>query len=289
MAEVPERDSAIPETAIAAGALPEVGPAEVALVPPIDTPPTDERVMVPGVSGRTDVSKTPPVDRLAGNADSFSGISRDNPSTSEMPTTNKNLVTSAAPEPQRRVGAVMVLEIVRTESGRMSRSVRTAMKSAAFNMRNEKLIAEDIVSVLGDGRSDDEFDRGASVLYLEGTAKQLDRFILSLCSDEEGIDTIRFGLASELPILNLLQQLQRPIDPKTVRHSASWFVQGDTIEGSRLLTGALVDRTMVPLEADVASLGVVAGGGTRWHGCHEPIVGRCSLVRRSGWGGPFHV
>jgi hypothetical protein len=67
-------------------------------------------------------------------------------------------------------------------------------------------------------------------------------------------------LASELPILNLLQKLQRPIDPKNVRHSASWAVQGDSPEASRLLTSALVDRTMAPLFSNVAALGVISGG-----------------------------
>ena len=166
--------------------------------------------------------------------------------------------TKIASSPQRRVGAVMVLEVNRTEAGRMSRAVRSALRDAAITIQNKKLIAEDIVGVMqAADRDEDESLSGASVLYLEGTAKQLDRFILSLCGDQQGIDTVRFGLASELPILNLVQKLQRPIDPKSVRHTTSWSVQADSPEASRALTGVLVARTMAPLNTDAAALGVI--------------------------------
>ena len=162
--------------------------------------------------------------------------------------------------PQRIVGAVMVVDITRTAAGRMSRAVRRAMNATEIKIQNEKLIAEDIVGVLeSSDHSDDESLAGAAVFYLEATAKQLDQFMLSLCNDEQGIDTIRFGLATELPILNLVQKLQRPIDPKTVRHSASWSVQGETPAASRLLTGALVDQPMRPYPKNRAALNVNAG------------------------------
>ena len=156
--------------------------------------------------------------------------------------------------PQRKVGAVMVLDVYRTESGRLSRAVRSALTTATIKIQNEKLIAEDIVGVME--KSEHESTRGASVLYLEGTAKELDRFILTLCADRQGIESVHFGIASELPILNLVKKLQRPIDPKTVRHSASWSVQGESEEATRIFTGALVDRPMAPLGVDTTGLGV---------------------------------
>ncbi len=215
-----------------------------------------------------DKRQTPSIETLAAN-EKTSGENTDSPGSREPGPQNVARERTAQPmspriaaAPQRQVGAVMVLEIAQTESGRMSRAVRNALKASAIEIQNEKLTADDIVGVLGNGDQDDESLGSASILYLEGSAKQLDRFILTLCSDQQGIDSVRFGLASELPILNLLRQLKRPIDPKTVRHSASWSVQAGSQEASRLLTGALVDRTMAPLDASVASLGMIGGSKT---------------------------
>jgi len=169
-----------------------------------------------------------------------------------------DLASSSSPEPERTVGAVMVLEVTLTEAGRSARAVRRALRDAAINLRNEKLVTEDIVGAVNESQlNPDDSLHGAAVMYLEGSAKELDRFILLLCGDRQGIEAVRFGLATELPILNLVKEFQRPVDPQAVRHSTSWIVEGKSPAVSQSLTHALIDRTMIPMSDDVSELGMI--------------------------------
>jgi hypothetical protein len=131
------------------------------------------------------------------------------------------------------------------------------MADASIRIENEKLVPDDLVSLskqidAGDAGSLDD----VSILYLEGTAKALDRLINELYEDRDGIESVRFGLATEMPIRNLAMSLQRPVDPTTVRQSTSWIVEAEDAAVSRALTRSLGDRATVRLSADVAESGM---------------------------------
>ena len=113
-------------------------------------------------------------------------------------------------------GAVMVLEVRRTDAGRLGNVVAKAMELAELGATSEMPITDEIASVAGD--ADAPQGQQVAVLYLQAPAKSLDRFYLRLMEDQEGIESVGVAIAFDAPIMQVVDKL-RP-DPTTVRHTS---------------------------------------------------------------------
>ena len=113
------------------------------------------------------------------------------------------------------LGAIMVLNVTRSAEGREPDAVRAAMQLASINPPSEKRITEEVAGFVKDSSLVREED-GATVLYLQAPAKDLDRLYLRLMADEVGIESIGMTLAMNAPVMNLVNNLRQ--DPTTIQH-----------------------------------------------------------------------
>ena len=140
------------------------------------------------------------------------------------------------------LGAVLVLELRRTEVGQQEQCVREALAEVGIRQSNrvavEPEILEAIVSSSGNPadispensglavRQADSKKTKASVLYLQLTAKQFDRFYQLVWSDQRGVDSLAMSLAMDAPVIGLVDSLRR--DPTAVQHDATAFEVGQS-------------------------------------------------------------
>ncbi len=158
---------------------------------------------------------------------------------------------------------IMVLDLKQTAVGRESDSVRAAMRSPGLDAATEKKISEEIVKVAvnaAKAKQDDE----VVILYLQASAKSIDRFISTLVADEKGIESVRLALAEDAPTLRIAQAAT-PIDPTKVQHAGTWQLASEADGLMGTIAHNLQDRTgFLTIDAVTAQAGaatVVAGQG----------------------------
>ena len=119
--------------------------------------------------------------------------------------------------PNTSSGAILVLDVRRTASGRQSGAVADAMEHASLGPASEKEITEEIVGLVKETQQ--SADEEVSVLYLQAPARSLDRFYLRLMADREGIESVGMTIALDAPVMKMVRALRS--DPTAVRHNAS--------------------------------------------------------------------
>jgi hypothetical protein len=139
---------------------------------------------------------------------------------SPMPPRTDSVEAPTTPEivvPRGVKGAVLVLNVRRTDAGRRSGAVAEAMRLAEISPASEKQITDEIAGFVNE--EPQPTGEEASVLYLQAPAKNLDRFYLHLLDDQEGIESVGMTLAFDAPIMQVISSLRS--DPTLVRHDAS--------------------------------------------------------------------
>ena len=115
------------------------------------------------------------------------------------------------------LSAIVVLDIRQTDSGRLAKAVRRAMRQANIQRPSEQPMTSDIANaaVKTVGVNSEEM---VSLMYLQAPAKSIDQFYLNLFSDQEGIKSVSMALATDAPVLDLVRGSD--INPETVRHES---------------------------------------------------------------------
>ncbi len=125
-------------------------------------------------------------------------------------------------------GAILVLEVVRTEKGRRDNAVAQAMKTADI-ARASRMEVTDKISDFVAANVDDQAKQ-SSVLYLQLPAKQFDLFYQQLWADEQGIESVRMALAINAPVVT---QVVDVVQPEAIRHEQAvyeLFSRNDVID-----------------------------------------------------------
>lgn len=156
--------------------------------------------------------------------------------------------TSASPR-----GAVLVLKISQSETGRTEQAVRRAMSASGFRGSNEISLSREALDQLvaksntSDhvGSADPQDLAETSVLLLTLSAKRFDQFYQAVWSDERGIESLAMSVAFDAPIVELVDSIGR--DPTSVKHEVtSLRVDGVTEKG--LLVGQLKQIPTIPMD-----------------------------------------
>ncbi|TWU42954.1 hypothetical protein Q31b_19880 [Novipirellula aureliae] len=160
------------------------------------------------------------------------------------------------------VSAILVLEVRLTMSGVDSDAVSQAMELGGIEAVSRKAIDEDVVRFAKQSTQlpADELP-SASVLYLQAPMKKLDRFINHLVADDKGVDSVRMSLATETPLVRLVNSI-RAVDPTTIQsESSSWQLDAGQ-RGNRTLASHLSNRAFAGLDRNTARMGVVSSVGS---------------------------
>lgn len=145
-----------------------------------------------------------------------------------------------------RLASILVLDIKRTPLGRQRESVSAALQTVGIGAAAERAVTEEIVTAVNDVRAADaegeiDVEGDPAIVYLQVSAKRLDQLILNLVADQENIESVRFMLAEDAPVLDVVQSL-RPLDPTAVQHAGSWQLSSESGDLSAVLAGELSSR-----------------------------------------------
>ena len=154
-------------------------------------------------------------------------------------------------------GAVLVLDIKQSDAGRSQQAVRKAMEAVGIRGSNQLLLGqESLAGLVGQsGTVGTESDgkpatvSNASLLFLQLSAKQFDRFYQMVWSDQKGVDSLAMSIAYDAPILNLVQSIQQ--DPTTVQHESMAFEIESEEDQPNLLIDKLQQLPLVPMDRTV--------------------------------------
>jgi hypothetical protein len=141
-----------------------------------------------------------------------------------------------AQQPAIQHGAILVLDVRLTAIGRMKDAISAAMQDAGLNPADKQELPDELVGAVNEGENETKVDDDVTVMYLQASAKTLDRLYLSLMSDQEGIDSIGMSLAVNAPILKVVDSIAP--DPTTVRHDNTAL----QLSGQQAVVGGLAGQ-----------------------------------------------
>lgn len=165
--------------------------------------------------------------------------------------------TSRQTEPRTQLGVILVVDIEQTDQGRQADTVKAAMRAVGIGAASQKRVTEDVVGIVGDV-DPSAADADADILYLQVSAKRLDRLVMTLVADEQNIQGVRFLLAEDAPILRFASSLQ-PVDPTEIQHAGAWQLAGDSQPWVGAITQDLVGRPdYLPIDSTTAQAGAAS-------------------------------
>lgn len=156
-------------------------------------------------------------------------------------------------------GAVLVLRIKQTDSGRSEEAVRGAMKSAGIRGSSRVALRGKTLEGLVAQSSDDQtlpgqhgaVDAGRSVLFLQLSAKQFDQFYQQVWADQAGVDSLSMSVVFDAPITGLVESIVH--DPTRIKAEAT-SVEIQEIDEKGFLVDSLRQLPLVPMDRSVLSV-----------------------------------
>jgi anti-sigma factor RsiW len=148
-------------------------------------------------------------------------------------------------EPARlQLGAILVLDVRLTAAGQMKNAIQSSMQKAGLDRTDEKELPQELAGQFGAADYDAPTGQ-VTVMYLQASAKTLDRFYLSLLGDQVGVESVGMSLAMDAPILKVVQSLAT--DPTTVRHDKTALELSSSAGVVGQLAGELSQLSFAPL------------------------------------------
>ncbi len=195
------------------------------------------------------------------------------PSPSVQPDARAIAVNDSAGEPERgssavpqmvsstprrnRLSAILVVDIKQTEQGRQNDVVNAALRAVGIGAASQKSITDEVVGIAKDVDPAGE-DSDATLMYLQVSAKRLDRFVLTMVADQQGVESVHFILAEDAPILGVAQSLQ-PVDPTEVQHAGAWQLATDSDQWVGAIAHDLAGRAdYLAIDSNTAQAGAAS-------------------------------
>jgi hypothetical protein len=230
-----------------------------------DTSVTTQAIaVVDATPKRADVSETVQPDRVQPSIDAFpvnAIATNDTPSigTPSVGKAGPEMVSSTTRQSEQRtqLGAILVVDIEQTDLGRQADAVKAAMQAVGIGAASQKSVTEDVVAIVGDV-DPSAADADAAIMYLQVSAKRLDRLVMALVADEQNIQAVRFLLAEDAPILGVASSLQ-PVDPMEIQHAGVWQLAADSQQWVGAVAHDLAGRPdYLPIDRTTAQAGAAS-------------------------------
>ena len=235
-----------------------------ALIPKSADPLEDK----PGVAdpinsvANADVGTSPPSAMSGSQANNSAVPMIDKPGLQSSPLDHPGLVSSGRPKAVGALKVLPVIDVQLTEAGRDADAFGTALQAAGFKVGAEQEVDDDLAAaaIKKHEKQDGESSllvQGAAVpaprqvMLLYAPAKKLDRFILTLHADREGVSHVGFSmLISQLdPELVKSIESAKPLDSTTVQHQGSALPMVTQLEEQfDAWSDGLADRSFLPVD-----------------------------------------
>jgi len=152
--------------------------------------------------------------------------------------------------PAVQLGAILVLDVRLTAAGHMDNAIASSMRTAELDKASEQELPESLVGSIGKSTDGITSSDDVAIIYLQASAKTLDRFYLSLLADKSGVESVGMSLAMNAPILQVVQSLSP--DPTTVRHTSRSLELSSEHGVVNQLVGQLDRLEFAPLNREMA-------------------------------------
>jgi hypothetical protein len=178
------------------------------------------------------------------------------PTTMPTPAADTGSVANVEPktdsEPNVSVplnGMLLVVEVHCVEGVSQDALIQQAMEWAGIQENSKHEITDEIASVAADKvKSNESFQ----VIYLSAPARQLDRMYLRLVSDSANVKTVGLAIATDAPILDLSESIQK--QPTNIRDTAV-AIQVANLDPNSTLADKIESLTFLPITDGPVSLG----------------------------------
>ncbi len=156
--------------------------------------------------------------------------------------------------------SVLVLDVRRTEMGRGVNPIRKALQTASIVATDQQPVDEGIVSSItaavrsletAKSLAPQTDEISGSVMYIESSAKRIDRFISALIADREGVESVGMNLAMDAPTSNIVRSIPS-VNAMEVRDSQIVEFTGELSGTSQDLARHLGSQRFMPWSSDAA-------------------------------------
>lgn len=189
----------------------------------------------------------------------------------------------------RPLNMLMVVEIKQSEAGRQTGAFDQALAEIQIAESEERRVDEALArAVAPQADADASADQSPRALLLESPAKKLDRLVMRLVSDRDGIEAVGFSAISvqlDAPLLRSIESV-RTVDPTKIRHQGQIVpIVSDADEVFDAWVQQLADRPFIPVrgeqEAQLISSqqGGESGGDPSGESGPDPMANILFLVR----------
>ena len=239
-------------------------------------PMTDPMVVPTGdaiaanVAPREDTAAKPAADLLDGprpqpspmmQPESTEPMLADANSATRTPSVEDAPATSGADTPEtaplvalRPLNMLMVVEIKQSEAGRQTGAFDQALAEIQIAASDERQVDEALArAVAPQADADASADQSPRALLLESPATKLDRLVMRLVSDRDGIEAVGFSAISvqlDAPLLRSIESV-RTVDPTKIRHQGQIVpIVSDADEVFDAWVQQLADRPFIPVRGE---------------------------------------
>jgi anti-sigma factor RsiW len=170
-----------------------------------------------------------------------------NTGTVSDPNDSPEITNVALPTP------VLVFDVRISDLGRIGDPIRAAMDVVGIAPASQKAASQAMVSSLTDairslksdvqpGSNTSPEDISGKVIYIEASAKKIDRLMNTLWADREGIESFGFNMTLETPLSNVVESLST-VRATQVQHSQTIEFSGELGAVASPLANYLGNRT----------------------------------------------
>ncbi|MDV6032042.1 MAG: hypothetical protein F9B45_18510 [Phycisphaera sp. RhM] len=154
----------------------------------------------------------------------------------------------------RPLNMLMVVEIKQSEAGRQTGAFDQALAEIQIAESEERRVDEALArAVAPQTDADASADQSPRALLLESPAKKLDRLVMRLVSDRDGIEAVGFSAISvqlDAPLLRSIESV-RTVDPTKIRHQGQIVpIVSDADEVFDAWVQQLADRPFIPVRGE---------------------------------------
>ncbi|MFG0253548.1 MAG: hypothetical protein ACF787_00390, partial [Rhodopirellula sp. JB053] len=175
-------------------------------------------------------------------------------------------------------GALMVYDVRLNQKGRVSGVFDQAMQRNGLDETSRAAVNRDVIAA---AKRADVFDQDESfqIVFLQASAKKIDRLFLDLLQEDEQVESIGLSLVMDTPILQMTDRLAH-VDATEVKHQQPISLQlGSGADDKELetLRDLLGDQTFMPLSPMTANMNA---GGESLSSSGTDVISRVLILVR---------
>lgn len=158
--------------------------------------------------------------------------------------------------PGIRMSVVLVYEVTQTAKGRETAAVVAALQAAGIELQKQRFLAPEVVGLFAEAdvaQTSSGSKSDAAVLYVQASARMLDRFMLNVFRDDQHFQTVRWNMATDTKLLAAVSKVHASATGSPVRpgaQSSAWPLAAADQTALQPTVDADQSMPLLPLERE---------------------------------------